>query len=369
MESTTGFARVTLLAATLLFAGCLGPLTRADDAPEVGALAPVALCAAGEGTLSELWSVDNGHGALHAMALAPMGSVALAGDDGSIKVWRVDPDGAALAATALAPGGLSVTYGQQFGSGAVVRALAIDADGATVVGGDDSGLVALLDAADGTVLGSTVPGFDPVTAVAQSDDGALVASADASFAGNLRVWEPGGTLSDPLPTALWSARAVAFVPGTHALLTAGDSYGVPTVELRPADALATPAATWQDPAASATIRALAWRADVSGVVAVGGGFGAGVLVSLTQSDLADMRPVPVVHADGHDPVGVALVAGAGLFVTAGSEGTLRFWDLNTVAALLTLDVPAPVSVAVDPAGVLITAAGADGVLRLYGCVD
>jgi hypothetical protein len=162
---------------------------------------------------------------------------------------------------------------------------------------------------------------------------------------------------------------VAFVPGTHALLTAGDSYGVPTVELRPADALATPAATWQDPAASATIRALAWRADLSGLVAVGGGFGTGVLVSLTQDDLADMRPVPVVHADGHDPVGVALVAGAGLFVTAGSEGTLRFWDLNTVAALLTLDVPAPVSVDVDPAGVLITAAGADGVLRLYGCVD
>jgi len=334
----------------------------------VGSLAPVALCAAGEGTLAELWSVDNGHGALHAMALAPMGSVALAGDDGSIKVWRVDADGAALSATALAPGGLSVTYGQQFGSGAVVRALAIDADGATIVGGDESGLVAVLDAADGTVLGSTVPGLDPVSAVAQSDDGALVASADASFGGNLRLWEPGGALSDPLPTVLWNAGAVAFVPGTHALLTAGDWYGVPAVELRPASDAATPAATWEDPAATGTIRGLAVAADGTRLVAVGGGFGAGVLLAVALDQLAAEPAVPAARVEGHDPVGVALVPGADLFVTAGAEGTLRLWDAGG-AALLTLEVPAPVSVAVDPSGALITAAGADGVLRLYGCVD
>ena len=362
MRSTPTFLTLTLLAATA------GPgcdfHDHGDDGP--GTLQPMALCASGAGTFEEVWEVDNGHGAVGALALAPSGDVALAGEDGSVKIWTIDRAGADPNGVALAPGGVSAAYGQQFGSGAVVGALWIAPAGDTLVAGDASGLVAWL-APDGGVLGSTVPGTDPVAAVAMTDDLALVASADVSFGGNLRLWQPGGALGDPLPTALWAVDAVAFLPGTHALVAAGDIYGVVAAELRDAADPAAPPQLWQGDA-DASIRALAAAPDGARIVAAGGSGpgGDGVLAFLDPAAFDAPAP-PTCALPGHDPVGVALLPG-GLVLTAGSEGTLRVWS-DQGAPLLSADVPAPAGVAVDPTGTLVTLSGADGVLRLYACVE
>ena len=84
-----------LFASASLASGCQpseAPLSPpANDVPPVTTTAlPLTACAAGEGTLVPGWSVDNGHGAVSALAVSNSGTAALAGADGTIKLWDIE---------------------------------------------------------------------------------------------------------------------------------------------------------------------------------------------------------------------------------------------------------------------------------------
>ena len=62
-----------------------------------------------------------------------------------------------------------------------------------------------------------------------------------------------------------------------------------------------------------------------------------------------------------------LLPGGKLFVTAGKEGTLKVWEVETAKEVGSLAIAAPIGVASDTAGTRVYTSGADGRLHAFGC--
>ncbi|HTM22115.1 MAG TPA: hypothetical protein VL172_16450, partial [Kofleriaceae bacterium] len=193
-----------LIASTLLLlAACAGD--QAGGGPDAGPAAPAGLdrCADDGVGLSGLWDVDNLHGAMLALAIAPDGTAVVTTEDGAVKQWTLG----ATADAAPLPGG-KPSYGDPFTEeGTAARALAIGGAGDRVLAGAGAALHqwSIPDAGD---LGATPLEGGALTAVAAVDaDRAVV--ADDSFGGAIRVVTlDGGAAGEALPTALWGVAAL-----------------------------------------------------------------------------------------------------------------------------------------------------------------
>jgi WD40 repeat protein len=322
----------------------------ADAAPGGG----LARCASGEESLEEIWRVSNLHGAILAGSLAPdTGVLVVTSEDGSVKQWSLGTAGAPT------PAGQPV-YGTPFAPrDVVVGAVAFAADGGFVAGGDEEGH-ALLWAAEDTSLVADLPiGAEPIAAVAITADGAFVTVADTSFGGNVRQWDVADTsVSDPLPTTLWGVTAAAYARDRDLLVLAGDDYGQPSVDLRRSSAPTTVDGSWLDLVHVGGVSAIAVSDER--IYAAGGGFVAVVPIDDPESGLA-------ADAVFHTAVAVAVAPGGELFVTAGTEGTVRLWDTATRAELASAPIPAPAAMALDAAGERIVVATADGHVLALSC--
>jgi hypothetical protein len=165
----------------------------------------------------------------------------------------------------------------------------------------------------------------------------------------------------PLESSLWGVNAIGFAAGDR-LFTAGHWYGTPQIERRAAaDPVAAPD-VWNDKARNGHVRAVATDADVTLLVAAGDGF----VATFAPDDLA-AGPRVITDAAEHTAVGAVLLPGAALFVTAGSEGTLRVWNAKTAAHVTTLQIAAPIGLTADTDGTRLFTSGADGKLHAFGC--
>jgi len=357
-------ARVVCLALAVLATAC------GTDDPDPGVDPPgpdadVALtgldgCFAGGGALSETATIDNNvvvaHGQIRAMAFSATGQMALASTDGAIKLWSIHGD----AQGTLAP---EVGYDAAFGEGnPPIGALAYAPDGSWIASGRENAVVNLWSATTGEILATTALGEAPIVSVAVASDGDRVAVADASFAGNIRVWSRSDeTATEPLATALWGATTVRFLPN-GLLVTAGDNYGQPWVELHDADDPSQVLWSWVPfDAFTGSARDVAVSADGSFMVAVGAGF-------VSVLDLTAAEPATLFQAEvATELMSVALTPGEGHFVTTDLAGAVRVWatDGTDAADQMTRDGLLGVRSGGDYEQ-LVTA-DASGIIRMLGC--
>jgi len=319
-------------------------------------------------SLAEAWSVDNGHGAIHAVALSSGGHVALAGEDGSVKIWDLGSREQGPDALDEDPG---AAYGSEFGEGGRVQALSFLGD-EVVVGGDDLGRVRAWDLGTGSVLAEAGASDLALTAVAVSDDGELAALADRDYGGGPRAWSlVSYTLGEEGMSDLWGVDGATFVEGTRVAVLGGHVYGQPALELRDFDT-GEAVAHWGGESemtqnmGSSSLGALAWSPDRDRLFAAGGGWGEGLLVVLDAADLTG-EPLAWTRVPGHDVTALGRSPDGTLLFTTGTEGTLQVWDAATLAPVATADVPGPVGLAVDDVTGQVVVGGSDGRLRIFTC--
>jgi WD40 repeat protein len=326
-------------------------------------------CLAQGGALGQIWSVDNGHGAIHALAASEEGTLALAGTDGSVKLWSVGES---------EPGwshqDFSAAYGNEFGEGPVVAALAIQ--GARIVAGTTAGELRLHEADSGEVMMAAPTGEVAVTSVAVASDGTIAVS-DESYSGGLALLDPETEELQPLSRDdqdkhLWGATTVAFAPD-DALLAAGDWYGVPAVErwqggARTAIWIAGPETA--ELARGGEVTALAFLAD--GRIVIGGGSQFPEIEKdgfVAVVDPARLEEGPsLVRAIAEHRIAALATLPNGQVVTTGEDGSLRVFDADTLTELTRVDAGAS-ELALVAGGAAAATAGDDGVLRLWGCTE
>jgi WD40 repeat protein len=331
-----------------------------DGAVAASGLGP---CVAAGGTLSAVDVIDNNvvtdHGDLVTIALSSGGEIGVASADGALKIWTVESRLAGEIRDNV------IAYETAFGEHVrpVSRALAYAPDGAFLAAGSDDGAVNLWDTGAESSIAAFDLGDDGVTAVAVRADGAEVAMADASHAGNVRVaaTTAGATPSDPIGTGLWGVASLLYLPdGT--LVLAGHQYGVPMVELHAAGAPATTTGSFLDRSdVAATLRGLAATSDGRTLVAAGGG----VLVVLDRFDPA----TPLVHRTdvGHDVIAAAVLPDDRHFATVATDHILRVHDLLTGDEVARFVMAGPVAVHAHAGGDQLVAADASGRIHLVRC--
>ena len=311
--------------------------------PPLGNLSALEKCVQGGGSLKELWSVGNQHGPVRSIVAGSL--VVLGGQDGSVKQWTVDGD---------EPG-----YGKPFTTaGAPAAALAMSSE--HIIAATEQGDVAEWKLADASALRTTTIADAVLAAVAVSPDGkhAIAGSGDV---GMLVDIERATGAKTPLETSMWGVDGITYAAGNR-LYTNGHWYGTPQLERRAADSPVAAPDVWNDQARSGHVNAIATDAEVKRLVAGGDGF-----VATFAPDAIASGPLAITDAPEHLAVGTVLLPGAALFVTAGSEGTLRVWNAETAAAVATLTIAAPIGVAADTAGTRLYTSGADGRLHAFGC--
>jgi len=303
--------------------------------------------------LGELWTVDNLHGAMLALTIAPDGTAVVTTSDGAVKQWSLgaDADSAPLA-------GGRPSYGDPFtDAGTMVAALAIGADGGEVLGGDAAGALHRWAIADAGDLGSRGLAETAMTAVVGVDAGHAVV-ADDSFGGAMRVVPlDGGDPGAPFETGLWGVTSLAVRDG--ALYTAGHDYGMAAVERRDAAAPAQPADAWDDLSTEGWVRAIDVSADGAWVAAAGDGF-------VAVLDAADLAAGPVARLDA-TASSIAFTSSGGHLAVITADGAISLWDRTLSAQVATIAAPSPVALAVDPSGDRLVVASTDGQLRAYAC--
>jgi len=348
-----------VFAVCLSLCACTG---NEDVDPPDPDISGVAKCFDNGDSLAEANLINNNvaveHGEITDIIIGSTGQIAVASTDGAIKLWSTrDGSGSTLGVA---------NYDTAFGSGnPIVRALAYSVDGTRIVSVSDAGVVALWDATIGAGLNELTFGEFPGAAVAISEDATKVAVADESYAGNLTVWSPAdGTSIGPLETRLWFAHAVMFLPGSQALVTAGDEYGTPMVEIRDPAEPATVTGTWLAPFEAGTVVDLALSPDGERLVAVGTGY----VAVLDLTSMADEEPAAVItQIPDHDPVSVTTTPNGDYFVTVGSEGTLRVWDLATATQLQSDELVGAIAGDLEASGELLVTAESGGVIRVLSC--
>ncbi|MGE0870517.1 MAG: WD40 repeat domain-containing protein [Kofleriaceae bacterium] len=305
-------------------------------------------CVSAGGTISELWSTGNLHGAVTSIAVNGS-TIVLGSIDGSVKQWTVEAE--------------TPSYGTPLidESDSVVSALAF-ADDEVVVGVDQRGQLSEWRVSDAAPLRTTPMTETALHTVSVSRDGKHVAVGDAGdVKAAIRVFErSSGELSELLPSELWEARAVEF--GADSLFTAGHMYQWPLIERRAADEPMVVIETWNE-VAMGTFKVNALATDPGETVLVAALEGR---VAVFDPETLANGPSVWVDVPDHNAIGVTLLPGNELFATVGQEGTLRVWKI-TGELVTNVPIAEPVGVARDGSGDTLYTAGPDGMLRAFGC--
>jgi hypothetical protein len=323
-----------------LLVGCGGdPMMQGDDVVDPpGTLSALEKCVIDGGSLQELWSVGNQHGPVTAIVAGSL--VVLGGADGSVKQWTVDGD--------------EPNYGKPFTTaGATVAAMAMSSEHILAV--TMQGQVAEWKLADASAARTNTIADIVPSALALTTDaaGALVGTASGE---TFAVDRATGTTTQ-LQSTLWGVHAINVAQHVY---TSGHNYGTPQIERRAADAPAAVVDMWNEQQRTAHVLSVA--VDAKHLVAGGDNF-----VATFAPDQLAAGPLAITDAAEHKAVGAVLLPGGALFVTAGSEGTLRVWEADTAKLVATLPIAAPIGVAADTAGTRLYTSGADGRLHAFGC--
>ncbi len=307
-----------------------------------GMLSPLERCIVDGGSIKELWSVGNQHGPVTSIVAGSL--VVLGGQDGSVKQWTVDGD--------------EPQYGTPFTTaGATVAAMALSANHITAA--TAQGQVAEWTLADAAPSRTTTIADVELSALAVSDDAARAITGTTS--GELFLVERGAPAMTKLTSTMWGVRSIGFAAGNR-LYTAGHWYGTPQLERRAADSPVEAPDVWNDQGRTGHVTAVATDAEATRLVAAGERF-----VATFAPDNVAAGPLAISDLEDHAAVGAVLLPGGKLFVTAGSEGTLRVWDAGTAQPVSTLSIPAPIGIAADTAGTRLFTSGVDGRLHAFGC--
>ncbi|HSK40108.1 MAG TPA: hypothetical protein VK943_10115 [Arenibaculum sp.] len=257
-----------------------------------------------------------------ALSLVPHGARAdLAGHGGPVRGIAVSPDGAAVLTASFDYSLMLWTLRTQterlrlLGHDAGANAVAFVPEGRRAVSGGDDGVVGFWDLEQGTLLHRFEGHEGKVAGVAVSPDGRFAASA--SWDHTVRLWdldrrEPAGVLRGHEG----NVNAVAFLPdGRHVVAAGYDG----------------------------TLR-------------------------LWSMDGAGNGDEPVRTLTGHGlPVNALAVAGTGLVVSAGTDETVRLWDVlaGKETRVLYGHVGPVFALAAAADGGMIASGGADGRVRLW----
>lgn len=331
----------------VVLAGCGGDSTMMmgddtiDPPKQVSALEK---CVLDGGTLKELWSVGNQHGPVRSIVAGSL--VVLGAQDGSVKQWSIDGDEPA--------------YGKPFTTaGAPVAALALSSD-AHILAATEQGQLAEWRLADAAAARTTTVADAQLSALAVSPDAANAVIGTTS--GQLRAVVRATGAMTPLTTTLWGASAAGYAGDR--LYTAGHWYSTPQLERRIAIEPNVAVDVWNDKMRQGWVRSFALDTEGARLAAGGDNF-----VATFAPDALAAGPVAISDVEGHTAVGTVVLPGGALFVTAGSEGTLRVWNTETAAPVATLTIAAPIGVAADTAGTTLFTSGPDGRLHAFGCAN
>ena len=351
-----------LVASAALASGCQHPQEPVAPPPNGGPpvateALPLTACAAGEGSVVPGWSVDNGHGAVSALAVSSSGTAALAGADGTIKLWHIESE--ELDWTSLASP--DVAYGSEFDEVGTAASLAFDATGELIAAGDEDGSVHLFSAADGGSIGSWSIGDAPVASSAFAYDGQLALAATTEHWGELHVWSTSGAPQEPLETDLWFIYDIAVDDSREEILLAGDFYGAPSIEVRSA---AFPGAVLGATRVSELNGGFvsAVPAGQGRVLAVGGGG-----MALLQPE-ADFDEGILAVRETPDVTFVSVLAlDEEHFAAATEQGDIPLGTIDDLTVRASVESAAISSLALVPGGWQLASSGEDGTLRLHGC--
>jgi hypothetical protein len=359
---------LSLLIPIPLLVACGGPAGPGDDdvpgpdaAPSVG---PTALARCGDParTIDRAWEVDNIRAPL--VAQTQLGSTLLVSSgDGAVKTWTLPAAGGAPQPP---------SYGTPFvDDGDPVPVLAVAPPGPTpaFVGIDVNG-GAHVWGAGGTTLHAPFA-FTAAAGSYVAIDSNLrwLAGGTAEFAGGLTVADlETGDVTGPLETAMWHVTDAAIGHG-GVLVTVGDWYGCPAIELR--DPRNPTVVTgywdgchWDGPMLQSWFHSVAVNADATEAIAVGDGLYA-------RFDLAAVAAGPVGYLltdDRYDHVAWSVdddLAFA-LGPTPSVLSKITVWSTTDDVIRRSTTIPVPiqtVGLTLDPTtGTLITAR-ADGMIR------
>ncbi len=185
--------------------------------------------------LTELWSVNNGHGsAIDAKVHGD--SIYISSADGSVKRWDLR---ARQLEGSLEGTGIGGIYGAEVNTDAETYTLLSILDDSTIAAGSPRGIVSILSSdSEGLSVGEATMeiGDSFVASLAWSPSGEALFIADHSFGGNIRRWDIAGSgeLGEVIATGLWDVvelYVTSVEDGREILVAVGNWYGVPSIEI------------------------------------------------------------------------------------------------------------------------------------------
>jgi WD40 repeat protein len=237
-----------------------------------------------------------------------------------------------------------------------ILALAVTPDGSQVVSASKGGTVRIWDLTTGEQVGEPLAGHDDaVNALAISPDGAIIYSGGND--GHHVAWDrvTYKQLGDTPARHHGSIRALAVTPDGSRVLS-GDEDGIvrqwPTLGY-------VPRVLWTG--RDTAVRAMAISSD-GGDVAIGLANGDALVLDLVGDN-------PGFELSGHSGAvnAIAYTPDGERVVTAGNDGTIRYWDTATgllIGDPLTGHGGAVLAIATTPDGQLVSG-GSDGLVRLW----
>ena len=302
---------------------------------------PLVATSGADGTV-RVWNLPSapkqipGHTApLVSAAVSRNGKVMATAGDKTVRIYK--PDGTAIRATEALP--------------AVPTAVALSDDGAMLVIGDATGGVRVEAAADGKNALTLGAHNAPVSGLAFHPDGKRFVSVGHD--GSLKFWN--------LPTAAPAAVATHADVGTAVAVSADGKLAVSASNDGAILAFdpAAPKEAKKIEGPGGPVTALAVNADSSLLAATSN---AGVVKLANPADGADKFRVA-----GHTGAinAIAFNPKAPQFATAGVDGTARIWRVPTAAVALAGNAKPVQAVSVTADGKIALVAGADGLAQLF----
>jgi WD40 repeat protein len=243
------------------------------------------------------------------------------------------------------------------------RSVAFSPSGRYLAAGTYSGDLRVWDVPHARLLFTRQPTVDPIGSVAFSPDGLTVATANEM--GRVQLWDvPFGDEALAVRSHTRRAYAVAFSPDGRRIAAGGQN---PIVEIW--DATRGQEQRSLEPL-EGFIRSLAFHPDGRHLVTVAARKGSRSVESLVRVwDVMSERVEPVwaQHPAEVFPVAAAVGPGGRLLASAGTEGALKLWDLNTGQQLRTLAGTGGAirSIAFNADGLRLASAAADGIVRVW----